>query len=262
MGSKRTLFWRFIAIIVVAIVVLWYLNSGILQAAQAPQIVLPHITIGDKVEKGPKALVLPLQLLLLMSILSLAPYLLIMMTSFVRVSIVLSFVRTALGTQQVPPTQVIMGLSLFITLFIMMPIGKEMNKKALQPFLLGKISQAEALERASDPIKQFMIRQTREKDLLLFLELAKIPTPKSRQDVPMHAVIPAFMVSEVKTGFEIGFLIYIPFLVVDMIVASVLMSMGMFMLSPMSISLPFKLLLFVMVDGWELIIKGVVKGFH
>ena len=118
------------------------------------------------------------------------------------------------------------------------------------------------MEKATDPVKQFMLRQTREKDLILFLELAKVPVPKSRQDVPIHAVIPAFMISEVKTGFEIGFLIYIPFLVVDMIVASVLMSMGMFMLSPMSISLPFKLLLFVMVDGWELVIKGVVKGFH
>lgn len=257
MGSKRR--FRTALLILTCFVIL---TGSLLYAAQAPQIVLPKITIGDKVEKGPKALALPLQLLMLMSILSLAPYLLIMMTSFVRVSIVLSFVRTALGTQQVPPTQVMMGLSLFITLFIMMPIGKTINKEALQPFLSGKISQVAALEKASEPIKQFMLRQTREKDLLLFLELAKVPVPKSRQDVPIHAVIPAFMVSEVKTGFEIGFLIYIPFLVVDMIVASVLMSMGMFMLSPMSISLPFKLLLFVMVDGWELIIKGVVKGFH
>lgn len=257
MGSKRR-FWTALLILTCFVI----LTGSLLYAAQAPQIVLPKITIGDKVEKGPKALALPLQLLMLMSILSLAPYLLIMMTSFVRVSIVLSFVRTALGTQQVPPTQVMMGLSLFITLFIMMPIGKTINKEALQPFLSGKISQVVALEKASEPIKQFMLRQTREKDLLLFLELAKVPVPKSRQDVPIHAVIPAFMVSEVKTGFEIGFLIYIPFLVVDMIVASVLMSMGMFMLSPMSISLPFKLLLFVMVDGWELIIKGVVKGFH
>lgn len=257
MGRKKRL-WTALFILTCFVV----LTGSLLYAAQAPQIVLPNVTIGDKVEKGPKALVLPLQLLMLMSILSLAPYLLIMMTSFVRVSIVLSFVRTALGTQQVPPTQVMMGLSLFITLFIMMPIGNTINKEALQPFISGKISQAVALEKAIDPIKQFMLRQTREKDLLLFLELAKVPVPKSRQDVPIHAVIPAFMVSEVKTGFEIGFLIYIPFLVVDMIVASVLMSMGMFMLSPMSISLPFKLLLFVMVDGWELIIKGVVKGFH
>lgn len=257
MGQKK----RFLtALFILTCFVL--ITGSLLYAAQAPQIVLPKITIGDKVEKGPKALVLPLQLLMLMSILSLAPYLLVMMTSFVRVSIVLSFVRTALGTQQVPPTQVMMGLSLFITLFIMMPIGKTINKEALQPFISGKISQAEAFEKATEPIKQFMLRQTREKDLLLFLELAKVPIPKSRQDVPIHAVIPAFMISEVKTGFEIGFLIYIPFLVVDMIVASVLMSMGMFMLSPMSISLPFKLLLFVMVDGWELIIKGVVKGFH
>lgn len=257
MGKCKT-----IALLVILGFIFSFVSATLVWSAPAPQIVLPKITIGDKVEKGPKALVLPLQLLLLMSVLSLAPYLLIMMTSFVRISIVLSFIRTALGTQQVPPTQVMMGLSLFITLFIMMPVGKSINKEALQPFLSGKISQTEALERAGEPIKGFMLRQTRTEDVKLFLELAKIPIPKSRNDVPMHVVIPAFMISEVKTGFEIGFLIYVPFLVVDMIVASVLMSMGMFMLSPMSISLPFKLLLFVMVDGWELVIKGVVKGFH
>lgn len=231
-------------------------------AAPPPQIVLPNITIGDKVVKEPKGLALPFQILILMTFLTLAPYLLVMMTSFIRITIVLSFIRSALGTQQVPPTQVLMGLALFMTLYIMMPIGTKINQEALQPYLKGKLNQQQAVSKASDPIKEFMLKQTRSKDLALFYELARLPRPKSRKSVAMYVLIPAFMISEVKTAFEIGFIIYIPFLIIDMIVASVLMSMGMFMLSPMSISLPFKLLLFVMVDGWDLIVRGLVMSFH
>lgn len=237
-------------------------TSPAVVAAQVPQIVLPKINIGGEAAKKPSSLVMPLQILMLLSILSLAPYLLVMMTSFIRVAIVLSFIRTALGTQQVPPTQVLMGLALFITLYVMMPVGTKINNDALQPYLKEKISQREFFQKAFDPLKVFMIKQTREKDLALFFDLAKIKRPKTRTDAPMHVLLPAFMVSEIKTAFEIGFLLYIPFLVIDMVVASVLMSMGMFMLSPMSISLPFKLLLFVMIDGWELIVKGLVSSFH
>jgi flagellar biosynthetic protein FliP len=233
------------------------------QAPPVPQIVLPKIQIGDQMVKGTKALALPLQILILMTTLTLAPYILVMTTAFIRITIVLSFLRSALGTQQVPPTQVLMGLALFMTLYVMMPVGHAMNKTAIQPFIKGTISQNEALSRAAMPLRDFMLRQTRSKDLKLFVTMAKIQTKiKSKKDVPFYVLMPAFVISEVKTAFEIGFIIYLPFLVIDMVVASVLMSMGMFMLSPMSISLPFKLLLFVMIDGWDLLVMGLIKSFH
>ncbi len=216
---------------------------------------------GEAVIPKDTGVALPFQILAALSILTLAPYLLIMMTSFIRVAIVLSFIRSALGTQQVPPTQVLMGLAIFLTFFIMAPVANKVNNEALQPFMKGDIQTAEFVDKALGPIKDFMFRQVREKDLVLFIKLAQMKKPKTKADVPIHVLIPAFMISEIKTAFEIGFAIYIPFLVVDMVVSSVLMSMGMFMLSPMTISMPFKLLLFVMVDGWGIIIESLVKSF-
>lgn len=216
---------------------------------------------GEAVIPEDTGVALPFQILAALSILTLAPYLLIMMTSFIRVAIVLSFIRSALGTQQVPPTQVLMGLAIFLTFFIMAPVGNKVNSEALQPFMEGKMQTAEFVNKALGPIRDFMFRQVREKDLVLFIKLAQMKKPKTKDDVPIHVIIPAFMISEIKTAFEIGFAIYIPFLVVDMVVSSVLMSMGMFMLSPMTISMPFKLLLFVMVDGWGIIIESLVKSF-
>ncbi|MBI2266788.1 MAG: flagellar type III secretion system pore protein FliP [Armatimonadetes bacterium] len=236
--------------------------AGAAFGAETPRIELPKITIGEETVKGPKSLVLSFQILILLTTLSLAPYLLIMTTSFIRISIVLSFIRSALGTQQVPPTQVLMGLALFMTIYVMMPVLKDVNEQAVRPYMKGKMSQMEALQKAGTPIQEFMLKNVREKDLALFVSLAKMPRPKTKKEVPLHVLVPAFMISEVKTAFEIGFIVYLPFLVIDMIVASVLMSMGMFMLSPMSISLPFKLLLFVMIDGWELVIKGMISSFR
>lgn len=230
-------------------------------SAPVPNITLPNITIGTEKAKEPADLVLPFQLLFLLTILTLAPYILVMTTSFIRITIVLSFLRTALGTQQVPPTQVLMGLALFMTFYIMMPVATKVNENAIQPFLKKQVSWDQFMERASVPIRDFMFKQVRDKDLLLFARMAKIKRLPKRTDVPTHVLLPAFVISEIKTAFEIGFLIYLPFLVIDMVVASVLMSMGMFMLSPMSIAMPFKLLLFVMIDGWNLIIDGLVRSF-
>jgi flagellar biosynthetic protein FliP len=174
---------------------------------------------------------------------------------------VLAFLRNALGLQQMPPNQVLIGLALFLTLYIMAPVGYEINDNALKPYVQGQINQYEAYERAEKPLKSFMLRQTRQSDLSLFVNLAKIKVDKV-EDLPMRVVIPAFIISELKTAFEIGFIIYIPFLVIDIIVASVLMSMGMFMLPPVLISLPFKVLLFVLVDGWNLVVKSLILGFR
>jgi len=256
----------------------WWLNSlmisgllflsGSSLALAAPQdalpIQLPDIKVGGEAVTSPKFMVVHFQLLLLMTLLTLAPYILVMMTSFIRISIVLSFIRTALGTQQVPPTQVLMGLALFMTIYIMAPIGNQINKDAMQPYAAGRISQQEFFKKAIPPIENFMLKQTRDKDLALFTGMAKLDLTniKTKKDLPIYVVIPAFVLSEIKTAFEIGFIIYLPFLVIDMVVSSVLMAMGMFMMSPMSIALPFKLLLFVMIDGWNLIVNGLVKSFR
>jgi flagellar biosynthesis protein FliP len=204
---------------------------------------------------------LSVRLLILITVLSVAPSILLLMTSFTRIAIVLSFVRTALGTQQMPPTQVIMGLSLLLTFFIMGPTFQEVNKEALQPFMNGQISQETALDRASIPMKEFMAKQTRESDLKLFLDYSNVQELKSVQDIPMTALVPAFAISELKTAFQMGFLIFVPFLIIDMIVSSVLMAMGMMMLPPSLISLPFKILLFILVDGWQLVVKSLFVSF-
>ncbi|WP_170007402.1 flagellar type III secretion system pore protein FliP [Bacillus fonticola] len=201
------------------------------------------------------------QLLLLLTVLSLAPAILILMTSFTRIIIVLGFVRSGLATQQMPPTQVLIGLALFLTFFIMAPTLQEVNDQALQPLFDEEISLDEAYERASTPFKEFMSEQTRQKDLALFLNYTGAQTPESIDDIPITTLVPAFVISELKTAFQIGFMIFIPFLVIDMVVASVLMSMGMIMLPPVMISLPFKILLFVLVDGWYLVVKSLLESF-
>jgi len=201
------------------------------------------------------------KMMLLLTVLSLAPAILILMTSFARIIIVLSFVRTALATQQMPPNQVLVGLALFLTFFIMAPTFQQVNDNALTPLFAEEISLDEAYEEASRPLKQFMSKHTRQKDLELFLRYNKAERPQAIEDIPLTMLVPAFALSEIKTAFQMGFMIFIPFLVIDMIVASVLMSMGMMMLPPVMISLPFKILLFVLVDGWHLIIKSLLQSF-
>lgn len=202
------------------------------------------------------------QLLLIVTVLSLAPAILVLMTSFTRIVVVLSFVRNALGTQQLPPTQVIIGLSLFLTYFVMAPTFTQLNAEALQPYMANEITQEQALEKAEQPLRDFMFQQTREKDLELFVSMSKIERPQTYSDIPTHVLIPSFVISELKTAFQMGFAIFIPFMIIDMIVASTLMSMGMMMMPPMMISLPFKILLFVLVDGWSLVVKSLVTSFY
>ena len=209
----------------------------------------------------PQDLALSLRLLIGMALLSLAPALLVMLTGFTRIIIVLSFLRSALGTQQTPPNSVLIGLALFLTAFVMHPTWERINEDAVQPYMAGKLSYERALTRGEVPLRQFMFAQTREKDLGLFVRLSNAPRPKTQADIATYALIPAFVISEMKSAFQIGFVIYLPFLVIDMVVASALMSMGMMMLPPTMVSLPFKILLFVMIDGWHLIAKSVVLSF-
>ena len=216
------------------------------------------VTLGDGSEPvGASAL----SLLLLITVLSLAPAILVLMTSFTRIVIVLGFVRTSLGTQQMPPNQVLIGLALFMTLFVMAPTFSQVNETALKPYLAGEISQTDALEKAAVPMKEFMYKHTREKDLLLFMKYTKTEKPATFEDIPITVLVPAYAISELKTAFQMGFMIFIPFLVIDMVVASVLMGMGMMMLPPVMISLPFKILLFVLVDGWYLVVKSLLGSF-
>nr|WP_235846618.1 flagellar type III secretion system pore protein FliP [Neobacillus drentensis] len=202
-----------------------------------------------------------IKIMLLLTILSVAPSILLLMTSFTRIVIVLSFVRTSLGTQQMPPNQVIIGLSLFLTMFIMGPVFSDINKEAYQPFMDGKLTQEQALDTAAKPIKEFMAKHTREKDLNLFLDYSKQKKPETIDDIPLHVLVPAYSISELKTAFQMGFMIFLPFLIIDMIVSSILMAMGMMMLPPVLISLPFKILLFILVDGWHLIVKSLLTSF-
>ncbi len=225
------------------------------------QVTLPSVNLGFKQTTNPTEVVNTVKIILMMTVLTLAPAILIMMTGFSRFIIVLSFLRQALGTQQMPPNQLLVGLALFLTFFVMRPAFDEVNTNALQPFLGNKINQEQALDAALVPLRRFMFSQTRDSDLGLFVKLAKMDTPKTRQDVPTTVLVPAFIISELKTAFQIGFIIYLPFLVIDMVIASVLMAMGMMMLPPVVISLPFKIMLFVMVDGWTLLIGSMVKSF-
>lgn len=223
---------------------------------------LPRIDVGFTTAQGPAEVALTLQILALLTVLTLAPAILVMLTSFTRIVVVLSFVRNAMATQQMPPNQVLIGLALFLTFFTMAPTWQAVNQVALQPYLAGEIDQAEAFARSLEPAREFMFRHTRERDLALFLELTGHERPFDRSEVPTYVLIPAFVISELRTAFQLGFLLYIPFLVIDMIVASTLMSMGMLMLPPVMISLPFKVLLFVMVDGWHLITRSLLLSFQ
>lgn len=244
----------------VFLLVLLFLFSFSVDSMAAP-LPLPSLELGIQEAESPQDVAFSLQLLAILTILSLAPAILILMTSFTRIIVVLSFVRHALATQQMPPNQVLIGLALFLTFFIMAPVWNEINQNALQPYLNEEISQEEAFNNALKPIREFMFKHTREKDLALFIDLAEIERPQVKGDVPTYVLIPAFAISELKTAFQIGFLIFIPFIVIDMVVASTLMSMGMLMVPPMMISLPFKLLLFVLVDGWHLIVESLVLSF-
>ncbi|MBN23233.1 MAG: flagellar biosynthetic protein FliP [Bdellovibrionaceae bacterium] len=224
-------------------------------------VTLPSLNLSFSNSQSPSDVVSVLRIIILLTVLSLAPAILIMMTSFTRIVVVLSFLRQSLGTQQMPPNQLIVGLALFLSFFVMAPVWNDISTNALQPFLDERISQDVAFKRAEAPIRRFMFAQTREKDLELFLSMTTQVKPKTRSDVPTYVLVPAFVISELKTAFQIGFMLYLPFLVLDMVVASVLMAMGMMMLPPMMISLPFKILLFVLVDGWELIVGSLVKSF-
>jgi len=221
----------------------------------------PSLTI-DLGQGGGKQTAVVLQILALFTVLSLAPALFIMVTSFTRMVIVLSFLRQAMGTQQVPPNQVLISLALFLTMFVMAPVGQAVYKDALQPLLAEQIGYEDAWNRGIQPIRAFMLKQMRDKDLELFMELSHAPKATQVEQVPIHVIIPAFVLSELRIAFQIGFLLYIPFLIVDMVVASVLMSMGMMLLPPVMISLPFKLILFVLADGWYLVVGSMVRSFE
>ena len=223
---------------------------------------IPTLSIDIGEADGPDNVVPAMKIIGLLTILAVAPAILLMTTSFTRILIVLSFTRTALGTQTMPPNQVLAGLALFLTMFTMMPIWEKVNTEAFTPYVEKTISQTDAIEKAVDPMRNFMLAQVREQDLSVFLNIAKLPKPQTATEVPLSVLMPAFLLSELKTAFQIGFLIYIPFLIIDMVVSSILMAMGMLMLPPTVISLPFKLVLFVLVDGWSLIVEQVVKSFN
>ncbi len=239
-------------IIVVTIAIL------LAQAAHAEEGSSISIGIGDKTTK----VTLPIKIIFLLTLLSLAPAIMIMVTSFTRIVVILSFLKHALGTQQMPPSQLLVGLALFLTFFVMMPVWNQINTQALTPLSNGEITEEEALKRAVAPIREFMLKHTREKDLALFVDMAELPKPDNADDIPTYVIIPAFITSELKTAFQIGFVLFLPFLVIDMAVASVLMSMGMMMVPPMMVALPLKILLFVLVDGWRLVVQSAVAGFR
>ncbi|MDQ6970724.1 MAG: flagellar type III secretion system pore protein FliP [Mariprofundus sp.] len=228
-------------------------------SAYAGDIPTLSFSLGDS--EDPDAWFTGLKIIAMMTILTLAPSILVMMTSFTRILIVFAFLRQAMGTQQSPPNQILVGLALFLTLFIMMPVWEKIDSNALTPYLNEEITQSVAVDRAIEPLSAFMIKQTREDDLILFLDAAKLEKPAEATDIPLHVLIPSFVISELRTAFEIGFLIYLPFVILDMVVASVLMSMGMMMLPPVMISLPLKIILFVLVDGWHLITANLLASF-
>jgi flagellar biosynthetic protein FliP len=258
---------RFVGILVLCILVFQKANSFISYAEPVTDTLpIPQIGINEEPAQNPKEVATSLQILFILTIISLAPSILIMMTSFTRIIVVLHFLRSALGTQQIPPNQVLIGLALFLTFFLMGPTFSQINEQALKPYTAGQISQQEAIERTMEPVRDFMSRQVRKSDVNLFMGIAKMEPIQDTENivskVPTRVLIPAFIISELKTGFMVGFLIYVPFIVIDMVVASTLMSMGMMMLPPVMISLPFKILLFVMVDGWNLVIGQLVQTFR
>lgn len=249
---------RSILILMLLTTVLLCITSGV---SAEPTLPIPNIDLNIKAAETHEEVALSLQVLFILTILSLAPAILIMVTSFTRIIIVLSFTRSAIGTQQMPPNQALIGLALFLTFFIMSPVISEVNENSLKPYIAQEINQEVAMEKAIEPVRRFMFKYTREKDLALFLKISEVENSIYLEDIPTRSLIPAFIISEMKTAFQMGFFLYIPFLIIDMVVASTLMSMGMMMLPPVMISLPFKILLFVMVDGWNLIIRSLLLGF-
>lgn len=232
------------------------------QAATGHAETIPIPDLGIKPAGSPQEGLQTVQIFLLLTVLSVAPALLILTTAFTRIVIVLGFLRTAMGTQQLPPNQVILGLSLFLTIAVMSPTLKTINEKAIQPYMNGEIAQSAALDQAALPLKEFMLRQTRQQDLALLLEITKSPAPTGPEDLEFFTVVPAFAISELKTAFTMGFVLFLPFVVIDFITASTMMSMGMMMVPPTLIALPFKVLLFVLVDGWHLVVKSLFDSFQ
>jgi len=247
----------------ISITILIFLLALIISESAYSQvkIMLPKIEVGDK-SAGEANLSTGIQILLLLTALSLAPAFLLMMTSFTRIVVVLSLIRSALSIQQTPPNQVLIGMALFLTFFVMAPTFQTINSDAINPYMAGKITYKDAIDKGSVPLRDFMFKQTKEKDLALMVQMARMSKPRNEKDIPTHVLIPAFIISELNTAFKIGFMIFIPFIVIDMVISSILMAMGMMMLPPVMISLPFKILLFVLADGWQLIVKSLVAGFH
>jgi len=227
----------------------------------AADVTIPSVSLGLKTASEPKDVVGAFQILFILTVLALAPSIMFMMTSFTRIIVVFGFLRQALGTAQMPPMQVLTALALFMTLFIMGPTFDRINEEALKPYQAGSITFDQAIKTAETPLREFMFKQTRQNDLALFLGILKQKKPLNRDEVPTRALIPAFMISELKTAFQIGFILFLPFLIIDMVVASILLSMGMMMLPPVMISLPFKIMLFVLVDGWALLVDSLIKGY-
>ncbi|MEJ6950229.1 flagellar type III secretion system pore protein FliP [Natronospora cellulosivora (SeqCode)] len=256
MNNSRKVF----AIILFMLIIVSFSIVVEAQPFQLPDINLDISTSGGAESEG--NLVYSLQILLLLTVLSIAPAILIMLTSFTRIVIILSLIRNAMATQNMPPNQVIIGLAIFLTVFIMSPVWQTANSEALQPLLNEEISTELAIERGVEPLREFMFRQTREKDLALFVNMANLERPNNQDDIPLYVLIPSFVISELKSAFQIGFMIYLPFVMIDMVVASILMSMGMMMLPPVMISLPFKILLFILVDGWYLLIETIIRTFN
>jgi len=234
----------------------------LLTVSNSAALTIPKISVEVGEATDPTELSTTLQIVLLLTVLALAPSLLIMVTSFIRITIVLSFLRHAMGANQMPPNQLLVGLSLILTFFIMAPVANKAYDEGIKPYIEEQISGEEAFDKAAAPVRKFMLTQTREQDLALFVDIAGLETPENADDIPLHVLVPGFVISELRTAFQIAFVIFIPFLVIDMVVASVLMSMGMMMLPPIIVSLPFKILLFVLVDGWYLLVKSLVDSFH
>ena len=259
--GKKTLYTVKLLVLCLAIFAGFFYLKPSYSFAQTPSTSSPFFSINIEQEEDPGQVSVVLQIFLLLTVLSIAPALLIMMTSFTRIAIVLSVLRQAIGTHSMPPNQIILGLALFLTFFIMTPVWEEVNTKAIQPYLEKEITQKQALDNAFKPIRSFMFKQTREKDLAMLVKISNTARPKNMDDIPTSVLIPSFILSELKTAFQMAFMLYVPFLVIDMVVASVLLSMGMMMLPPIMISLPFKLMLFVLADGWYLIVGSLVKSF-
>ncbi len=243
------------------IILLLLLCNTVLQAQQTPM-PLPKISIEVGQSTKPQDVSVTLQILFLMTILTLAPALLILTTSFTRIIVVLHFVKQAMGTPQMPPAQVLIGLAMFLTFFIMAPTWNKVYNEALSPYMNNKMTIQQAYDKGIEPIREFMFRHTREEDLALFMQMGQIKKPETHADLPTYILIPAFAISELRAGFQIGFMIFIPFLVIDLVVASILMSLGMMMLPPVMISLPFKILLFVLVDGWRLVVQSILTSYQ